>query len=92
MKKKPTVTINIPAAVRDRLAALAEVRGTTIGDLVMELARTALTPAERAERANQTRAYLAEHFGYQVTAEDEINLNSELDGLFPARDGGAASA
>lgn len=86
MEKKPVTTIKVPVTVRDRLAVLAEARGTTIGELVTELARTTLTEAERAERAERTRIQLAEQFGYLVTEADQVRLSAELDALFPARE------
>ena len=91
MEKKALTTIEVPVTVRDRLAVLAEARRTTIGELVTELARTTLTPAERAERAEQTRIQLAEQFGYLVTAADEARLGAELDALFPARESGKSA-
>ncbi|MGW7671489.1 ribbon-helix-helix protein [Streptomyces sp. NPDC054775] len=47
---KPT-SIKTTEAVRDRLRVLAAERGTTITDLLDELAAGELTEAERAERA-----------------------------------------
>ncbi|WP_034087806.1 hypothetical protein [Streptacidiphilus albus] len=92
MEKQPVTTIKVPMTVRDRLAVLAESRGTTIGELVTELARTTLTEAERAERAERTRIQLAEQFGYLVTEADQVRLSAELDALFPAREGREAAA
>jgi hypothetical protein len=92
MEKKPVTTIKVPVIVRDRLAVLAEARGTTIGELVTELARTTLTEAERAERAERTRIQLAEQFGYLVTEADQVRLSAELDALFPARESREAAA
>ena len=92
MEKQPVTTIKVPMIVRDRLAVLAESRGTTIGELVTELARTTLTEAERAERAERTRIQLAEQFGYLVTEADQVRLSAELDALFPAREGREAAA
>ena len=92
MEKQPVTTIKVPMTVCDRLAVLAESRGTTIGELVTELARTTLTEAERAERAERTRIQLAEQFGYLVTEADQVRLSAELDALFPAREGREAAA
>ncbi|MFG2961582.1 hypothetical protein ACGF5O_48700 [Streptomyces sp. NPDC048291] len=47
---KPT-SIKTSEAVRDRLRVLAEERGTTITELVEELAARELTAAEREQRA-----------------------------------------
>ncbi|MFF4450217.1 hypothetical protein [Streptomyces sp. NPDC001502] len=43
--------IRVPAEVRDRLAVIAESRGTSIRSLVQEFAETTLTAEERRERA-----------------------------------------
>ncbi|MEU7167303.1 hypothetical protein AB0A70_22105 [Streptomyces morookaense] len=49
---KPT-SIKTSEAVRDRLRILADERGTTITDLLEELASRELTEAEREQRAVQ---------------------------------------
>jgi predicted transcriptional regulator len=64
------VMIRVPDAVRDRLAVLAEARGTSIRALIQEFAESTLTPEERAERVEATKAYLAEHFGVRLTEEE----------------------
>ncbi|MEJ8632510.1 hypothetical protein [Streptomyces sp. MS2.AVA.5] len=70
--------IRVPAEVRDRLAVLAESRGTSIRSLVQEFAESSLTDEERRERAEATRAYLAEHFGADVTDEESVAMGRRL--------------
>ncbi|MER7540062.1 hypothetical protein ABTX77_35580 [Streptomyces sp. NPDC097704] len=61
---KPT-SIKTSEAVRDRLRLLAEERGTTITDLIEDLASKELTAAEREQRA----AEAARELGVEVTEE-----------------------
>ncbi|MEU6322189.1 hypothetical protein [Streptomyces sp. NPDC047009] len=61
---KPT-SIKTTEAVRDRLRILAAERGTTITELLEELAAGELTEAERAERA----AEAARELGIDYTAQ-----------------------
>ncbi|MEV0530143.1 hypothetical protein AB0I66_42745 [Streptomyces sp. NPDC050439] len=70
--------IRVPAEVRDRLAVLAESRGMSIRSLVQEFAESTLTDEERRERADHTRAYLAEHFGVEVTDEESAAMGAKL--------------
>ncbi|MFG3310003.1 hypothetical protein [Streptomyces wuyuanensis] len=83
--------IRVSAEVRDRLAVLAESRGTSIGSLVKEFAESSLTEEERRERAEATRAYLAEHFATEVTDEESAAMGRRLREAFarPARDDAA---
>ncbi|MFD5430112.1 hypothetical protein [Streptomyces sp. NPDC127084] len=83
--------IRVPAEVRDRLAVLAESRGTSIRSLVQEFAESSLTMEERRERAEATRAYLAEHFATEVTDEESAAMGRRLREAFtrPARDDAA---
>ncbi|MFE9687766.1 replication-relaxation family protein [Streptomyces sp. NPDC006285] len=74
--------IRVPSEVRDRLAVLAESRGTSIRSLVQEFAETTLTDDERRERADRTRAYLAEHFGVEVTDEESADMGRKLRDAF----------
>ena len=60
-------SIKVSRQTRERLAHLAAERGTTLKDLVEELAATTLTTAELAEREHHARSVLAEHFGVEVT-------------------------
>ncbi|GGV18997.1 hypothetical protein GCM10010275_70760 [Streptomyces litmocidini] len=62
---KPT-SIKTSEAVRDRLRLLAEERGTTITDLIEELASKELTAAEREQRAAEAAAELGVEFTEQV--------------------------
>jgi hypothetical protein len=82
--------IRVPAEVRDRLAVLAESRGTSIRSLVQEFAETTLTDEERRERAERTRAYLAEHFGVEVTGEESAAMGRKLRDAFSHGPGMAA--
>jgi hypothetical protein len=54
-------TIKVDSAVRDRLAVLAAQRGSTIRDLVAELADATPTREELASRQAAAAAYVAEH-------------------------------
>ncbi|NNN30913.1 hypothetical protein HLK59_11135 [Streptomyces sp. S3(2020)] len=82
--------IRVPTEVRDRLAVIAESRGTSIRSLVQELAETTLTSEERHERAERTRAYLSEHFGVDVTDEESAAMRRKLRSAFADRPGSAA--
>jgi predicted transcriptional regulator len=65
-------TIKVDPAVRDRLLELARERGTTMRDLVAELAGATPTKEELRKRYEETRAYVEEHFlGRPYTEEDE---------------------
>lgn len=74
--------IRVPAEVRDRLAVIAESRGTSIRALVQEFAESTLTDEERRERAEETRAYLAEHFGVEVTDAESAAMGRKLREAF----------
>ncbi|WP_405733172.1 hypothetical protein OG885_19520 [Streptomyces sp. NBC_00028] len=82
--------IRVPSEVRDRLAVIAESRGTSIRSLVQEFAETTLTAEERHERAERTRAYLAEHFGVEVTDEESAAMRRKLRDAFDNRADAAA--
>ncbi|MFC7795747.1 hypothetical protein [Streptomyces cinereoruber] len=62
---KPT-SIKTSEEVRDRLRILADERGTTITDLLEELAAKELTAAEREQRAAEAAAELGVEFTKQV--------------------------
>ncbi|MFF9851774.1 hypothetical protein [Streptomyces litmocidini] len=62
---KPT-SIKTSEAVRDRLRLLAEERGTTITDLIEELASKELTATEREQRAAEAAAELGVEFTEQI--------------------------
>ena len=82
--------IRVPSEVRDRLAVIAESRGTSIRSLVQEFAESTLTDEERAERAERTRAYLAEHFGVEVSDEESTAMGRKLRAAVAAQQGGMA--
>jgi len=82
--------IRVTADVRDRLAVLAEARGTSIRALVQEFAESTLTDDERRERAERTRAYLAEHFGVEVTDEESAAMGRKLRDTLSSQPGAAA--
>lgn len=82
--------IRVSAEVRDRLAVLAESRGTSIRSLVQEFAEATLTEEERRERAERTRAYLAEHFGVDVSDEESAAMGARLRAAFAGQQGAAA--
>jgi hypothetical protein len=63
-------TIKVPVETRDRLAALARERGTTIRDLVSDLAAAEPTAAERAARVAANVAVLRDNFGVTLTESD----------------------
>jgi hypothetical protein len=63
-------TIKVDTRVRDRLAQLARDRGTTIRDLVTELAAATPTQAELSARAQAATAYVREHINPQLTDAD----------------------
>ena len=63
-------TIKVPTEVRDRLAALAQERSTTIRDLVGALANAEPTAAERAAQMEENVAVLREGFGVELVDGD----------------------
>ncbi|MEW1699292.1 MULTISPECIES: hypothetical protein [unclassified Streptomyces] len=71
--------VRIPEDARDRLAAVATAEGMSLRAYLTHLAQTVLTPAERAERAEQTRAALNAWTGYAPTPAEETALDDELD-------------
>ena len=62
---KPT-SIKTSEEVRDRLRVLAEERGTTITELLEELAARELTAAERRQRAAEAARELGIEYTEQV--------------------------
>ncbi|MDA5145880.1 hypothetical protein PEM37_30655 [Streptomyces sp. AD681] len=62
---KPT-SIKTSEDVRDRLRVLAEERGTTITELLEELASRELTQAEREKRAVEAARELGVEYSEQV--------------------------
>ncbi|MFB7030006.1 MULTISPECIES: hypothetical protein [unclassified Streptomyces] len=54
-------------------------RRSTVSAHDAQLAETVLTPAKRAERAEQARAALSTWNGYAPTAGEQAALDDELD-------------
>ncbi|WP_377266735.1 hypothetical protein [Peterkaempfera sp. SMS 1(5)a] len=71
--------VRIPAAAKDRLAQVAAAEGLSLRSYLSRLADEVLTPAERAERAEQARQQLARWTGYCPSPEEEKALDVELD-------------
>ncbi|WP_406274705.1 hypothetical protein OH779_39935 [Actinacidiphila glaucinigra] len=71
--------VRIPAEARDRLSEIAAAEGLSLRAYLARLADTLLTPAERAERAEQARAVLNAWNGYAPTAAEQDDLDAELD-------------
>ncbi|MEU4895537.1 hypothetical protein AB0B12_28805 [Streptomyces sp. NPDC044780] len=71
--------IRIPAEARDRLAEIAAAEGLSLRAYLARLAETALTPAERAQRAEKARAVLREWNGYDPSEADIADLDADLD-------------
>ncbi|MFG2880609.1 hypothetical protein ACGFYU_37305 [Streptomyces sp. NPDC048337] len=82
--------IRVPAEVRDRLAAIADSRGTSIRALVQEFAETTLTAEERRERAERAREYMGEHFGVLVTDEESEAMRRKIREAYARRQDAAA--
>ncbi|MFJ6054723.1 hypothetical protein [Streptomyces sp. NPDC092307] len=83
-------SIKVSAATRDRLAALATEQGTTIRQLVEELAEGRPTRTEYAERAEQARAELASVLGTVPSEEAEAKARGLLERLGARQDSAAA--
>ncbi|MFE1954926.1 hypothetical protein ACFW9D_31165 [Streptomyces sp. NPDC059524] len=81
--------IRVTSEVRDRLAVIAESRGTSIRSLVQEFAESTLTEEERRERAERTRSYLADHFGVEVSDEESAAMGARLHEAFAKQPGAA---
>ena len=70
-------SIKVSRQTRERLVRLAAERGSTLKDVVEELAAATLTAAELAEREQRARAVLAENFGVVVT-DSELASSARL--------------
>lgn len=70
-------TIKVSAETRDRLAALAAARGTTIGAQVALLVEQQPTPEQITERVAEGRRLLREHFGMALT-DSELDQGPDL--------------
>ncbi|MFB6986130.1 hypothetical protein [Streptomyces sp. NPDC056304] len=83
-------SIKVSAATRDRLSALAAEHGTTIRQLVEELAEGRPTRAEYTERAEQARAELASALGAAPSEQAEAKARGLLERLGARQDPAAA--
>jgi len=63
-------TIKVDSSVRDRLAVLAGQRGSTIRDLVADLAQSTPTRGELAARHATATAYVREHLSPDLNDDD----------------------
>ncbi|MFI9782861.1 hypothetical protein ACIHEI_05000 [Kitasatospora sp. NPDC051984] len=70
-------TIKVSPDTRDRLAALAAARGTTIGAQVALLVEQQPTVEQIAERVAEGRRLLREHFGMTLT-DAELDQGPDL--------------
>ncbi|MFF3255974.1 hypothetical protein ACFYWP_34250 [Actinacidiphila glaucinigra] len=68
-----------PCRGRDLLAEIAAAEGLSLRAYLARLADTLLTPAERAERAEQARAVLNASNGCAPTPAGQDDLDAELD-------------
>lgn len=73
------VNVRIPEEAKNRLAAAAAAEGMSLRSYLAHLATTVLTPAERAQRAEQARARLRAWTGYDPTPEEDARLGAELE-------------
>lgn len=81
-------SIKVSKLTRERLARLAAERGSTLKDVVEELAAATFTAAELAEREARARTVLAENFGVEVT-EADLAASARLRELIGRRDSAA---
>jgi hypothetical protein len=81
-------SIKVSKQTRERLARLAAERGSTLKDVVEELAAATLTVAELAEREARARTVLAEKFGIEVT-DAELAASARLREMIARRDSAA---
>lgn len=76
--------IRIPSPARDKLAEVAAAEGMSLRAYLTRLADSLLTPAERADRAEQARKVLREWTGYDPTPQERADADAELDRRFIA--------
>lgn len=81
-------SIKVSRQTRERLVRLAAERGSTLKDVVEELAAATLTAAELAEREARARTVLAENFGVEIT-DAELAASARLREIIARRDGAA---
>ncbi|MEZ0088867.1 hypothetical protein [Streptacidiphilus sp. EB129] len=70
-------TIKVSTETRDRLAILAGEQGTSIGQLVARLAEQQPTATQIAERVQEGRRLMREHFGMTLT-DGELDQGPDL--------------
>ncbi|MDI3101928.1 hypothetical protein QJ054_33370 [Streptomyces sp. AN-3] len=85
-------SIKVGTAARDRLAQLAAEHGTTIRNLVEDLALSTPTQAEYAERAELARSELASALGSAPSPEAEAKARALLERLGGSAHGPRAAA
>ncbi|MBX4176436.1 MULTISPECIES: hypothetical protein [Streptomyces] len=85
-------SIKVGTAARDRLAQLAAEHGTTIRNLVEDLALSTPTQAEYAERAELARSELASALGSAPSPEAEAKARALLERLGGTAHGPRAAA
>ncbi|MFQ6144432.1 hypothetical protein ACLMNJ_15335 [Streptomyces seoulensis] len=85
-------SIKVGTAARDRLAQLAAEHGTTIRNLVENLAQSTPTKAEYAERAELARSELASALGSTPSPEAEAKARALLERLGGSAHGPRAAA
>jgi hypothetical protein len=73
-----------------RAAEVEDSEGAVGATLVQEFAESTLTDEERRERAERTRAYLAENFGVDVSDEESAAMGARLRESFSQQQGVAA--
>jgi len=71
--------VRMPEEARDRLATVAAAEGVSLRAYLTRLAGQVTTPAERAERAERSRAVLREWNGYEPTSAEAEAADAELD-------------
>lgn len=81
-------SIKVSRQTRERLARLAAERGSTLKDVVEELAAATFTAAELAEREARARTVLAEKFGVEIT-DTELAASARLRDMIARRDNAA---
>ncbi|CAM5740460.1 hypothetical protein SALBM311S_00652 [Streptomyces alboniger] len=57
---------------------MAEARGISLRALMQDIAAQTLTPEQIRERADRTRAVLAERFGHHVSDEESAEMRRKM--------------
>jgi len=78
-------TIQVTTETRDRLAAIAADRGTTVKDLVQELAGATLTGAELKARGDAAFEYIRSHIRPDFSEADRVAGRKLMDDLAEGR-------